>query len=169
VTDSIEPVRIKQMAATKTKVDAAEVRKVLTTEGWTEVRDFEAQPSGLTVGGVGLGDKVAYTIRNGTRLVRPATDILDVSTVDAEQEQTDRAQLLAERAAHGERVFAFVHYADRETFGAQVGKQGGICATCRTPVGASTHSHLDPDGLVRCPRCSVLKVRYGNQMPTARR
>jgi hypothetical protein len=153
--------------ATKTKVDAATVRRVLTADGWLEVRDFEAQPSGVSVGGVSLGDKVSYTLQDGTRRVLPATAVLDVETINPEAEAREEADKLAQRVAHGEAVFAFVHYADRETFGRQVGEQGGICATCRTPVSGATHSHLDPDGKVRCPRCSVLKVRYGNQMPTS--
>lgn len=148
----------------KTKVDARVIRKVLTAEGWVEVRDFEVQPSGITVGGVGLGDRVQFRVQDGSIRVLPATAVLDVETADAEQEQADRQAEIAERAARGEAVFAFVHYADRETFGAQVAMQGGTCASCRTPVSGSTHSHMDPDGLVRCPRCSVLKTRYGNQM-----
>lgn len=155
------------MGATKTKIDGSTVRSVLTADGWMEVRDFQAQPSGVTVGGVALGDKVSFAIRDGTKRVLPATAVLDVRTVDLEAEAQARAQRAAESEAKGEAVFTFVHYSDRETFNRQVEEQGGVCASCRSGLAGMAHAHMDPDGLVRCPACSVLKVRYGNQMPDA--
>jgi hypothetical protein len=148
------------------------VRRVLTADGWADVQDFEVKPSGVTVGGVSLGDSVAFTA-SGRRVLFPATAVLAVqTTADLEAEQAvrdaERARRDAEMAAREEARFAFVHYGGREQFGAQVGKQNGECATCHTPVSGMVHAHLDPDGLVRCPGCSVLKVRYGNQMPTTR-
>lgn len=156
------------MAATKTKVQDINpevVRKVKTAEGWLEVQGFEVVPSGVTVGGVSLGDSVKFTVRDGSKRVLPATAVIEVEVGDPQQEARDKAEREQRQRDRGEAVFAFVHYATREEFDRQVGEQGGVCASCRGGLAGMVHAHMDPDGLVRCPTCSVLKVRYGNQMP----